>query len=60
MTGEGAMSYDQATHFAQTWGLALLVTLFAGVLVYALWPGNREKFQRAAHAPLNEENDDGR
>lgn len=54
------MSYDQATHFAQTWGLALLVTLFAGVLVYALWPGNREKFQRAAHAPLNEENDDGR
>ena len=53
------MNYEQATHFAQTWGLALLVALFAGVLVYALWPGNREKFQRAAHVPLNEENDDG-
>lgn len=54
------MSYEQATHFAQTWGLGLLVILFVGVLAYALWPGNRDKFKQAAHTPLNQENDDDR
>jgi cytochrome c oxidase cbb3-type subunit 4 len=54
------MTYEQATQFAQTWGLGLLVILFVGVVIYALWPGNREKFKRAAHTPLNQENDDGR
>lgn len=52
------MSFEQATHFAQTWGLGLLLILFAGVLAYALWPGNREKFKHAASTPLSEENDD--
>lgn len=54
------MTYEQATQLAQTWGLVLLAVLFLGALIYALWPGNREKFKRAAHTPLNEENDDGR
>jgi cytochrome c oxidase cbb3-type subunit IV len=59
-TGEAAMTYEQASHFAQTWGLAFLVVLFAGVLIYAFWPGNREKFKRAAETPLNDGDDDGR
>lgn len=54
------MTYEQATHFAQTWGLALLVACFVVAVVYALWPGNREKFKRAAHTPLNDGDDDGR
>jgi cytochrome c oxidase cbb3-type subunit 4 len=54
------MTYEQATHFAQTWGLALLVVLFVGVLIYALWPGNRDKFKRASHTPLENEDDNGR
>jgi cytochrome c oxidase cbb3-type subunit 4 len=54
------MSYEQATHFAQTWGLALLAALFAGVVIYALWPSNRAEFERAAHAPLTDGDDDGR
>ena len=53
------MTYEQATHLAQTWGLALLVVLFAGALLYALWPSNREKFEAAARAPLNDEDDNG-
>jgi cytochrome c oxidase cbb3-type subunit 4 len=52
------MSYLDATQFAQTWGLALLVALFASAVVYALWPANREVFQRAASAPLNDGDDD--
>ena len=54
------MTYADATQIAQTWGLGLLVILFAGVVVYALWPGNRDKFKRAAAAPLAKEDDDGR
>ena len=42
------MTYEQATHFAQTWGLLILVILFVGAALYALWPGNKEKFQHAA------------
>jgi cbb3-type cytochrome oxidase subunit 3 len=54
------MTYAQATQFAQTWGLGLLTVLFAIVLVYALWPANAEKFKRAARAPLNDGDEDGR
>ena len=49
------MDYSAVSHFAQTFGLALLVALFAAVLVYALWPGNRKKFERAARAPLDDD-----
>ena len=46
--------YEALSSFAQTWGLLLFVLLFAGVLVYALWPGNRDRFRRAAHMPLDD------
>lgn len=60
MSGDASMTYQAATHFAQTWGMALLIILFVGVLVYALWPGNRDKFNRAAQTPLADEDDNGR
>lgn len=46
------MSYQAATHFAQTWGLAFMVIAFAIATAYALWPSNRAKFENAARAPL--------
>jgi cytochrome c oxidase cbb3-type subunit IV len=46
------MTYEQLAAFAQTWGMLMFVAGFALVCVYALWPGNREKFRRAASAPL--------
>ena len=49
------MTYESVAHFAQTWGLLYLVLLFVGVLAYALWPGNAEKFKRAARMPLEED-----
>jgi len=58
MSGE-AMSYEQATHLAQTWGLGLLFMVFAGAVIYALWPGNREEFTQAARTPLNDGDDNG-
>lgn len=53
------MTYAVATQFAQTWGLALLTLCFAIAVAYALWPNNRETFKRAAHAPLQDGDDDG-
>ena len=52
------MTYEAATHFAHTWGLAIAVTLFAGAVIYALWPNNRATFDNAARAPLNKDEDD--
>jgi cytochrome c oxidase cbb3-type subunit 4 len=54
------MTYETATQIAQTWGMGLLIVLFAGVVIYALWPANRDKFKRAAQTPLADEDDDGR
>lgn len=52
-------AYLEAVHFSQTWGVLLLVSLFAIATIYALWPGNREKFDRAARAPLNDGDENG-
>lgn len=52
------MTYEQATHVAQTGGLALLALCFSVAVLYALWPANRSKFERAARAPLNDGDDD--
>ncbi|GGE93545.1 MULTISPECIES: cbb3-type cytochrome c oxidase subunit 3 [Stappia] len=48
-------AYTSVASFAQTWGLAYFVLLFAGVLVYALWPKNRSRFEDAAQIPLRED-----
>ncbi len=46
------MTSDSLSTFAQTWGLLYFVLLFAGAVAYALWPSNRQKFDRAARLPL--------
>jgi len=49
------MTYSAAYEFAQTYGLVYLVLLFVGMLIYALWPGNRRRFDDAAKIPLRED-----
>ena len=49
------MTYNTVAHFAQTWGLVLLVVLFAIAVAYACWPSNRDKFHRAARMPLDDD-----
>jgi cytochrome c oxidase cbb3-type subunit 4 len=48
-------TYAAVAHFAQTWGLAYFVAVFLAVLVYALWPSRRQKFDAAAQIPLRED-----
>lgn len=47
--------YEALASFAQTWGLLFFVTVFIGVLIYALWPKNSARFDAAAHMPLNDD-----
>lgn len=38
----------------QLW-LVWLVLLFIGIVVWAMWPGNRRRFERAARIPFEED-----
>lgn len=49
------MDYETARVFAATWGLIGLVIMFAGAVIYALWPRNRKRFVDAAQIPLKED-----
>jgi cytochrome c oxidase cbb3-type subunit 4 len=48
-------TYRAVAEFAQTWGLAYFVAIFAVVLIYALWPSRKKQFDEAAHIPLRED-----
>ncbi|HVW72288.1 MAG TPA: cbb3-type cytochrome c oxidase subunit 3 [Rhizomicrobium sp.] len=48
-------AYEDVLAFAQSWGAVYFTLMFAVVFVYALWPKNRAKFQKAARIPLEDE-----
>ncbi|MCB5175803.1 MULTISPECIES: cbb3-type cytochrome c oxidase subunit 3 [Microvirga] len=48
-------TYKFLAGFAQTWGLLYFVTVFLAVLVYALAPSRKSRFDAAAHMPLQED-----
>jgi cytochrome c oxidase cbb3-type subunit 4 len=48
-------TYQAVAEFAQTWGLVYFVAAFLAVLVYALWPSRKKKFEEAARIPLRED-----
>jgi cytochrome c oxidase cbb3-type subunit 4 len=49
------MTYESISHLVQTGGLLYFTALFAVVLVYALRPKSRAKFDAAAKIPLRED-----
>jgi cytochrome c oxidase cbb3-type subunit 4 len=49
------MTYDQVAQFVTQWGSVYFVLMFAVVLVYALWPKNKDKFAKAARTALDTE-----
>lgn len=48
-------SYTELVGFTQSTVLILFISLFALVLVYALWPRNKQAFDHAAHIPLQDD-----
>lgn len=49
------MTYQEISSLSQSWGLVLLVVMFLIAVAYALWPTNKDKFDKAAKSPLDEE-----
>jgi cytochrome c oxidase cbb3-type subunit 4 len=49
------LTYETVSHFVQTWGMVFFIVLFAVALFYALRPGARQTFERAARMPLEED-----
>jgi cytochrome c oxidase cbb3-type subunit IV len=49
------MDFATALHLAQTGGLIYFLLLFAVVLVYALRPSAKARFERHARMPLSED-----
>lgn len=49
------ISHDMVVGFSKSYGLVYLVLLSLGVGVYACWPANERKFDRAARSILNDE-----
>jgi len=49
------MTYDQVASISQVVALLFFIALFAAVVIYAFWPGNKKRFDEAAKLPL--END---
>ena len=48
-------TYKALAEFAQTYGLVYFVIVFMIVVVWALWPGNKRRFDEAARMPLRED-----
>lgn len=46
------MTYQTVAGFSQSLALVLFLAVFLGFVVYAIWPANRELFERAARMPL--------
>lgn len=49
------MTYEQLAAFAQTSGMVYFIAIFTAVCIYAFWPKNKVKFDKAARMPLENE-----
>ncbi len=49
------MSYEQVAGFTQVAALLFFVALFAVVVIYAFWPGNKKRFEQDARIPLKKD-----
>jgi len=47
---------DMQFYAYMTW-MVVSIVLFALILVWALWPGSRERFQKYADIPLRDEDE---
>lgn len=47
------MSYDVIAHVVKISGTVFFTGFFVLTILYALWPKNKARFERAAELPLN-------
>jgi cytochrome c oxidase cbb3-type subunit 4 len=53
------MSYQDLAGWSQIVAMTIFGTVMAGVLIYALRPGNKDRFDAAARLPLAKDDDMG-
>ena len=53
------VDHQSLVAFAKSWGLFYLLALAVGVLIYALWPSNRARFDRAKKSILDKDDRPG-
>jgi cytochrome c oxidase cbb3-type subunit 4 len=49
------MTYETVSGITQVAALLFFVALFAGVVIYAFWPGNKKRFEEDAKIPLKKD-----
>ena len=49
------IDHETLVAFSKSYGLFYLMAVFAAASVYAFWPGNREKFNKAKRDILDED-----
>lgn len=49
------MSYDTFAHVVKMGGTLVFSLFFFVVIIYAIWPKNKARFDRAAQLPLTED-----
>ncbi|MBI6630513.1 cbb3-type cytochrome c oxidase subunit 3 [Pontibaca salina] len=50
------LSHDMVVGIAKSFGLFYLIALSIGICLYAFWPRNRSRFNRAKYSILDDEN----
>lgn len=48
------LEHDFLVGFSKSFGLFYLIALSVAVLIYACWPSNRQRFDRAAQSILHD------
>ncbi len=49
------VSYETLVAFSKSWGLIYMMSFFLCVCVYAFWPRNKERFERAKNSILGQD-----
>lgn len=47
------MTYDTIATFSQVTSLLMFMAMFAGVIAYVLWPGNKTYFEKVQNSALD-------
>jgi cytochrome c oxidase cbb3-type subunit IV len=55
MMGANLTTYSFLAELAQSAGLLYFIGTFLAVCVYALWPRNKARFDKAAQMPLQDD-----
>jgi cytochrome c oxidase cbb3-type subunit 4 len=51
------MDHEFLVAFSKSWGLFYLIAMAVGVVIYAFWPSNRRRFDKAKRSVLEREDE---